>query len=1136
MERGGENKNHEKCKFQQKYMTFEKADCVCGELRPVVIGDWSDCILQHPDEVNNAVKVRSDVAKKPASAHTQRHPEEDLQKQAYCGSGVRYKVISCQTSSRDMEGSASCSAVEYEEEPCTISCPVDCLMHPWSEWSQCSVTCGSGIQQRYRSVKTQSENGGRKCPTSYGYTTESQTRVCVSPVSTTSGTRMTGGRASPMVATSVEREHRQGAWGKCFAVMNGLARPTPLDPSYCPGNERPANVQACDLPCPGHCVMSDWTEWTPCRQPCNGKQTQVRSRKVLRTAGQNCMAQQDVRVCLKGDTCIEYSWELSDWTSCLVNDGSEVCGVGHKERFALCRNEAGQRVDDHKCIELFGPMTEPLVVSCEIPCDNDCLLSDWSDWSTCTRTCGLGVTTRYRVTVQAPTGNGRKCPGSMDQSRPCFLQGCYRWMVTDWTSCRTQKGVCGQGMQERNVSCVGEDGQPVNSTRCPHDTEKLVLKTRQPCRVPCPGECRLSEWSEWSTCYIGCQDFREGFRTGVRARSRAILVNPSVNNPPCDDTLWDEETCQTDTCLNFTWNATPWSATGLRTVTCRRSDGFVVEGGCNDAVRPADVLTCVPECTPLNSKCVDSNLCSCVPPYRPVYSPNNTLTDCVMNTTTTPAAGGTTDVQPVSTTSIWMYAVIAVGTIFVISVAAALYNMCELFRTGPRPRRKANQASKTASGADLTPSATRRTGDSDYVRNTEMEELYKQVVPRALRSDTRNNHPDMTSDLTRDPDPAYQNLDPENLPTPDLAFADSGNGRRAESERNAAESCGPTARSNVGLGVRLPGRGSREEQEHLLPPSCPLPHPPLPPACSYPLASGLATANNRRYPAWRGSMQSMDGGFFRKCGVFSACLSDASPGYEDEGRAEERVQMVPDASLDSLRTPCLAHVRRQGGGGEANDVACVEVHCSVSGLTNHPNCMLRDSHLRPSSRPVKSPPCRPLPGRPVVSPSPQESPLPTSKIDTDTNSTASEYISASRSAAGDNLTEELELDGMQLLPLDISLDPSSFRGDRTGAGAKGSLSNISEMSFDKPPPDSCPSFPAQMDYGNSGASVQQLILPGAETGRSSVDSSPLSGRLRSSQLREEPLNSMLGKTPSLRISCARIHGSFTFSGRSRTGL
>ncbi|CAL1528373.1 unnamed protein product [Lymnaea stagnalis] len=35
-----------------------------------------------------------------------------------------------------------------------------------------------------------------------------------------------------------------------------------------------------------------------------------------------------------------------------------------------------------------------------------------------------------------------------------------------------------------------------------------------------------------------------------------------------------------------------------------------------------------------------------------------------------------------------MYAVIVVGTVFVIAVTAALYNMCELFRKGPRPRPK----------------------------------------------------------------------------------------------------------------------------------------------------------------------------------------------------------------------------------------------------------------------------------------------------------------------------------------------------------------------------------------------------------------------------------------------------------------
>ena len=78
---------------------------------------------------------------------------------------------------------------------------------------------------------------------------------------------------------------------------------------------------------------------------------------MLRYAGQyssdDCSpALRDAKVCIRGDNCFEYSWELSDWTSCLINDGSEVCGVGHKERYAMCRDEAGLRVDDFKCSEV----------------------------------------------------------------------------------------------------------------------------------------------------------------------------------------------------------------------------------------------------------------------------------------------------------------------------------------------------------------------------------------------------------------------------------------------------------------------------------------------------------------------------------------------------------------------------------------------------------------------------------------------------------------------------------------------------------------------------------------------------------------------------------------------------------------
>ncbi|KAK7474871.1 hypothetical protein BaRGS_00033873, partial [Batillaria attramentaria] len=579
----GESKIIPECKNKNRFPLDEQEDCKCDSLRPVVIGDWSDCILQPPDEVGEKFAQMS--LKSLQLRTTNETGDSNAPNQMYCGKGIKYMAISCQTSSRDMEGAASCSASEYQEAECTIPCPVDCQMSAWSTWSSCSVTCGSGIQQRFRSIERQPENGGRRCPNLYGYSKESQTRVCKAGCQYHKWQADDWGPCLPHGGSACGPGTQTRTVG-CFAVADGSKRLSAADASYCNGNERPVNVRDCDLPCPGECVMSDWTEWTQCKQPCNGQQTQTRNRSVLRYPSQysigseDCAPAQDVKVCIKGENCFEYSWELSDWTSCMINDGSEACGTGHKERFAMCRNEAGQRVYDVKCMELFGKMTQPDVVNCQVPCDDDCLLSDWSDWSICSKTCDLGVTRRYRTVVRAPVGNGRKCPDQMEQTRPCFRQGCYNWQVTEWSSCRTQHGVCGSGLQERNVSCVGGDGLPVNSSRCPHDTEKLVLQTRRSCHVPCPGECRLSEWSQWSTCFISCQDLEQGFRIGVRARSRAILAHPSQGNPACDDNLWEEASCQTEKCTGFQWVAGPWANEdegSTRSVRCERSDGLVVE-------------------------------------------------------------------------------------------------------------------------------------------------------------------------------------------------------------------------------------------------------------------------------------------------------------------------------------------------------------------------------------------------------------------------------------------------------------------------------------------------------------------------------------------------------------------------------
>merc|ERR1719165_45301 len=94
------------------------------------------------------------------------------------------------------------------------------------------------------------------------------------------------------------------------------------------------------------------------------------------------------------------------------------------------------------------PKTEEQVLCKTKGCPIDCELSDWSDWSACSTTCGEGDTERTRTMVLEPANGGKECPLEVTEAAPC-----------------------------------------INTLTCP-----------SPAPTPEKIDCEVGEWAEWTDC------------------------------------------------------------------------------------------------------------------------------------------------------------------------------------------------------------------------------------------------------------------------------------------------------------------------------------------------------------------------------------------------------------------------------------------------------------------------------------------------------------------------------------------------------------------------------------------------------------------------------------------------------------
>uniref|UniRef100_A0A914ZHP6 Peptidase M12B domain-containing protein n=1 Tax=Panagrolaimus superbus TaxID=310955 RepID=A0A914ZHP6_9BILA len=449
----------------------------------------------------------------------------------------------------------------------------------WSDWSECSRTCGGGKSTRRRDclsgsncsqILAESKNcGDEKCPewstwedwgscsASCGTGQKTRTRTC----SKEGGCE---GELRQITVCTGDKcvEESWSEWLAC-SVTCGIGfqlRERLCNGILCAENSKQArtcNVQDCSKSSSsggGH-FWSEWSIWGPCSTTC-GDGVQSRSRKCL--SGDNCPVVESTteeKRCVLGPCPTWSAWSQWDFPCDETCSAFELRSRDRQCRINFISGVEGEAIDAEKCggdkqdvknceeickMNQIDPETGA-AVSAEInPSISEALNApsnigswdEWQEWLPCSVSCGGGIRERIRFCQ-----DGKDCSskGLGFELEECNRESCDSVKEPFWSSWSGwSKCSCFTLTQFRRRYCTIKD--PTVQGFCPGS----IIDQRQCDPSDCQAEPgNWSEWGSWSLCSKDCGS------SGHQLRNR-MCSNPLPSNRGsyCLGYSFDQKSCQ----------------------------------------------------------------------------------------------------------------------------------------------------------------------------------------------------------------------------------------------------------------------------------------------------------------------------------------------------------------------------------------------------------------------------------------------------------------------------------------------------------------------------------------------------------------------------------------------------------------